>query len=599
MSKQITTKKRYFSIKEKLILNFVIFGLIIVIIVSSYSYYSAQKALKDRTFNQLVSLRIAKKTILEQMFSDIKTNVNSFATSSIKQELFDNSINLSDSSLANKIQSYFEDYKFFDKLIVCRANSEYNSFSLQANTPNKIDKNEKEIAICKKITKEKKTLLTDLISTDSSFYLYLGVPAFNNKKIVGTLLFRIPITIINNILLEKSPSTGLGYTGEIYLVGKDNLMRSESRFVHNSIMKQNVNTTSISKAKTENEGTEIIIDYRNKEVFSSFCKLNIMNLEWILLAEIDVEETYTPLYTIRKDILLISSLIALLLFIAAFIMSMQIISPINKLKEAAIAISKGEFPTINEQFSDDEIGSLVKTFNDMSLNLKTKTDQLNESKLIEEKLNSEKINAVIDGQEQERQRLSRDIHDGLGQTILAIKMKLENTVDLEAHEMKNSVEEIKEMFNNVIDETRNISQDLMPPELIQFGIISGINKLCRDTSLRTKIKVAFTSDENITIEENSRLKIYLYRIVQEALNNIIKHSEATNSSITMSLNENLLILNIFDNGKGFDTNNYYPGNGLYNIRTRVSLLNGNLQISSNTNEGTKINISIPHGNKQN
>ena len=133
----------------------------------------------------------------------------------------------------------------------------------------------------------------------------------------------------------------------------------------------------------------------------------------------------------------------------------------------------------------------------------------------------------------------------------------------------------------------------MPPVLEAFGLEQGLKNLCKDTTHNTGIQVDFTS-ENIPDSLDKRMQIYLYRISQEAINNITKHADATEASIKISYGQNLIFLNIADNGKGFDADKIeINSNGIMNIKQRVELFKGECLINSSSGKGTQINIKIP------
>jgi len=212
-----------------------------------------------------------------------------------------------------------------------------------------------------------------------------------------------------------------------------------------------------------------------------------------------------------------------------------------------------------------------------------------ENELREERRN--RVTSIIDSLEAERHRFARELHDGVGQSLIAAKLKLE------AMEEKGNVvegsEEIKQILNNIIDEIRQISYDIMPSVLGEFGIISAITALCNKINETKRIKINFVYDDIPTLKDQ-KVNIYLYRIVQESVNNIIKHSKATTANIKISYFNKMLEVEISDNGKGFDVNNLSnnKGNGINNIKERVLLLNGKIDIFSNDN-GTIIKIKIP------
>ena len=224
-----------------------------------------------------------------------------------------------------------------------------------------------------------------------------------------------------------------------------------------------------------------------------------------------------------------------------------------------------------------------------------------ESALKEER--EKRLSAIIDGQEMERQRMSRELHDGLGQFLIAIKLKLENIINTQ-HTCKESLLEVQEMFNTTIDEVRKISDNLMPSILKEFGLETALRNLCKLMAQASNINIRF---ESLPLKKKleERISTYLYRISQEALNNIVKHSQATEAGIELLELGNYIQLIIEDNGKGFDYDRHFKskGNGIYNMRERVNVIGGSFEIKSETGkasqagrQGTIIDIKIPLSN---
>ena len=173
------------------------------------------------------------------------------------------------------------------------------------------------------------------------------------------------------------------------------------------------------------------------------------------------------------------------------------------------------------------------------------------------------------------------------------EMKLEQINDEKIEGNNRVVFETRELLKNAIHEIRVISNDLMPHVLEAFGIETGLKKLCKETSENTGMIIHFSS-ENLPESLGKKIQIYLYRITQEIINNIIKHSEAKEVRIKISANQDFVFLKINDYGKGFEMQkNNVNGNGINNIQERVELLNGSCEINSNVGKGTEISIKLP------
>lgn len=221
---------------------------------------------------------------------------------------------------------------------------------------------------------------------------------------------------------------------------------------------------------------------------------------------------------------------------------------------------------------------------------------ISKRKAVERELQSERLRqmkSVIDGQEQERQRLSRELHDGLGQTLVAIKLKLESIPLAEVGDQRKTIESVKEMFNQTIEETRRMSNNLMPAALMEFSLAVVLRNLCTEIESNSGINVSLVI--GVLPESLGQvLKTYVYRIVQEALNNIVKHSGASRAVVSIFSDILKLYLHIEDNGVGFDSSRASEsGNGLYNMKERALLLNGKFEIITAKGKGVKIVAEFP------
>lgn len=208
--------------------------------------------------------------------------------------------------------------------------------------------------------------------------------------------------------------------------------------------------------------------------------------------------------------------------------------------------------------------------------------------LMQQKQNKATLNALIEGEEKERIRLARELHDGIVQEIAILGRNFSN-VQLSNFDQNKIV--LQEKIQQIGSEVRSISHSLMPQMLTSFGLIVALKDLFHRNFEHTSIEYEF---ETKGIEERlpARVEIALYRIAQELINNIIKHSKATKVEAQLVLNRNMLFFIIDDNGRGMQQENK-TGIGLASIESRLQILNGKLEYESDESHGTSSIIRIP------
>src|SRR5665647_414208 len=203
------------------------------------------------------------------------------------------------------------------------------------------------------------------------------------------------------------------------------------------------------------------------------------------------------------------------------------------------------------------------------------------------------IRAIIDTQEKERQRLSKDFHDSLIQQLSAIKFYISSTSYLtRSQKLKTILNNSNEALSDVIIEMRNICFNLMPKTLHEFGLVKAVREFCNHSIYYRKTNFIIEQSNKLP-DLSSEIKIDLYRVIQEFINNAIKHGEASEIRISFYFNKNNLKLKLVDNGRGFDNKQMAEGMGLQNVKSRIKSHNGTLDIVSNIGKGTCYKIGIP------
>ncbi len=202
-----------------------------------------------------------------------------------------------------------------------------------------------------------------------------------------------------------------------------------------------------------------------------------------------------------------------------------------------------------------------------------------------------KLESLIDGEEKERNRLAQDLHDGINGDLAVIKYKISS---IEASKFskkeKTFYDDAINMLDNAVEQVRRISHNLAPPSLHNFDLIEAIQQFCSKQNASHSININFQYFGNRLLLKKEN-ETAIYRIIQELLNNIIKHANATEALVQLNNHDDKLIITVEDNGKGFDVNTSNNGIGLQNIKSRINFLKADLDINSNA-KGTSFTIEI-------
>jgi two-component system, NarL family, sensor kinase len=412
---------------------------------------------------------------------------------------------------------------------------------------------------------------------------------------------------IKKILLER---TGMGDSGESYLVGSDFRMRSQSRFFTNKIPYTIiVNTKGVTNAFKGLNGRGVFKDYRGIEVFSSYSLIKVGKLKMVILSEIDVDEVTIPLQELKQRLIGLTLAIFLLAVMLSLFLTKFITNPIKNMQKSLRIMAEGDYNQTNEfiknskeitemfdalaylkasllgavKFSDD-IGKMnlhsdfkPKSSNDvLGKSLLAMRDKLIEFRNNEENNRILSKRMLVNGMENERRRLSRELHDGIGPYLTSLKHYIENRVKNE-----DKKAEMKKIVDDTISEIRLMSNALMPASIDDFGIGVTLTNFIENLKKSTTITIEY---EDLTLQENSNISnhqaINLFRISQELINNSLKHAQAKNIRITLSEFDEFISLFYFDDGIGFDINTVKLGSGITNIKERVEICNGTITINA-------------------
>ncbi len=232
------------------------------------------------------------------------------------------------------------------------------------------------------------------------------------------------------------------------------------------------------------------------------------------------------------------------------------------------------------------LNGMLISFNDVTDNKKAK---------------DEATNALLKGQEIERIRLAKDIHDGVGPLLSTIKLNLDSVkkdIIAEASpKTQKKIDQMEELIASVSSDIRSISHDLMPSALVDFGLVKALENYCGKINNNTDLNVNFHY-QGLKNRLDQNIELNLYRIIQELMNNSIKYAKAENISVHMIVTKDkTLLLTVEDDGLGFDTKKLKrfskEGIGLKNVQTRVEAMKGGVNLDTQIGKGVNWNIEIP------
>jgi len=213
-------------------------------------------------------------------------------------------------------------------------------------------------------------------------------------------------------------------------------------------------------------------------------------------------------------------------------------------------------------------------------------------------LQKDQASQIVEAQEEERKRIAKDIHDGIGQILTALKFSVES-INLENRENSaKKLQDLKVVFGQLIKDVRAVTFSLTPPELSDHGIAPALKKMTEEISKLSGKNIFFENKTDFQKRFDSLTETNLYRVAQEAVNNSLKYANSTFVLVSVSHTKDLLSIVIDDNGAGFDVDAVEAsekglGMGLFFMKERVKYVDGRLFVNSTKGEGTRITINIP------
>jgi signal transduction histidine kinase len=201
---------------------------------------------------------------------------------------------------------------------------------------------------------------------------------------------------------------------------------------------------------------------------------------------------------------------------------------------------------------------------------------------------------IVNAQEEERRRVSRELHDEAGQALISLKLSLAATLEelpLPFPKMYERLQAAITQVDQTMNQVRTLAHSLRPPVLDVAGINLSLEEYCSEFSQRTHIPVEYRGIDLFAVPEET--SISLFRFLQEALTNVAKHARANAVQVGLEYEDHHIRLTVHDNGQGFTVDKVPPGIGLAGMQERLALLRGSLQVISNPGQGTQLIAEIP------
>ena len=200
---------------------------------------------------------------------------------------------------------------------------------------------------------------------------------------------------------------------------------------------------------------------------------------------------------------------------------------------------------------------------------------------------------MVNGQEAERSRIASDLHDSLGGMLSTLKLQYDSLqIDHEDLTEDKSYNKIMSLIDEACKDVRDIARNLKPTALEKLGLTAALKDLINRYSSNGTLDISLHTN-NVDGKLNEESKLHVYRIIQELLNNALKHANASEIAVQVNSTQEELMIMVEDNGKGFVRQNVEKGLGLGNLESRVNVLKGEMMIDSTISKGTSVMVIIP------
>jgi signal transduction histidine kinase len=283
----------------------------------------------------------------------------------------------------------------------------------------------------------------------------------------------------------------------------------------------------------------------------------------------------------------------LLALIALWFVAKQIVQPLQALESKAAALAWGDFNAIGETVGGiREVHHLQMELAEMARKVQAAQEGLHDY-----------IGAITAAQEEERMRLARELHDETIQAVIAFKQRVQlANKSVKTESGRQALKELEDLAENTVENLRRLTRALRPIYLEDLGLVTALGMLARETSQINSLRVdfqVFGGERRLSREA----ELALYRIAQEALNNVMHHAKADHATLEITFDKEIK-LEVTDNGTGFTVpkspTEFAPKGhfGLLGMRERADLIGGRLDVQSEAGKGTRLSVRLPNSPSQ-
>ena len=309
---------------------------------------------------------------------------------------------------------------------------------------------------------------------------------------------------------------------------------------------------------------------------------------WALITEEEWEMVISPSLQLTQMAPLVMVPAFILALIAIWFGAKQIVQPLQKLESKAAALAWGDFEAIKESVGGiSEVQHLQMELTEMSRKVQAAQEGLHDY-----------IGAITSAQEDERMRLARELHDETIQSVIALKQRVQLAEKVVKDQNgKRSLQELEGLAEQTVENLRRLIRALRPIYLEDLGLVTALDMLARETTQNNHLTVDFqkTGEERRLSREE---ELSLYRIAQEALNNVVKHSKATHADLKIIFEDAEIKMEVRDNGNGFimpkSPTELAPSGhfGLLGVHERADLIGARLEMESALGKGTRLKVRL-------